>query len=496
MKTISAAIFEAPSVDWWGLLPQMVLLGVALSLLLITSISRSKFSTAFSTLCSVLAGSTVFLIALGLWGDVQELGPRSSLASAFAVDGFSIFFTILISLGVVTTALLSHSYIEREGIDSAEYHALLMCSAAGAIVMASANDLIVLFIGLEALSIGLYVMIAIHTRRAEAREAAMKYFVLGAFSSAFFLYGIALVYGATGSTNLVQIRDYLDEVAFKDEHILLAGIGLLLIGLAFKVAAAPFHFWAPDVYQGAPSPVTGYMASIAKAAGFAALLRVFFAALPSYKLDWSPIISALAILTLVAGAVMAILQTDVKRMLAFSSVSHAGYVLVAIQSANASGTSAALFYLFTYSFVVIGSFGVVSLMGWKDGHSLDRYSGIGRSRPVLALAFTVFLLAQAGVPLTSGFVGKFQVITSAVDVENYILASIAMLTAVVSAYMYLKIVMTMYVTENNSEGPYIAIHWTSGVVLGGILVFTLAVGIIPQSLIDFSQDAVPVLIAG
>ena len=217
-----------------------------------------------------------------------------------------------------------------------------------------------MFLGLEALSIAIYVMIAMHSRRSEARESAVKYFVLGAFSSAFLLYGIALTYGATGSTNLVHVREYLDAVVFRDQHMLMAAMGLLLVGLSFKVAAAPFHFWAPDVYQGAPSPVTGWMASIAKAAGFAALLRIFFAAFASHDSDWSPVVAVLAFVTLVVGAVMAILQTDVKRMLAFSSISHAGYVLVAVQSASNDGTAAALFYLFTYTLMVLGTFAAVS----------------------------------------------------------------------------------------------------------------------------------------
>ncbi|HAF67898.1 MAG TPA: NADH-quinone oxidoreductase subunit N, partial [Acidimicrobiaceae bacterium] len=341
--------FVGPSVNWWALMPQIILLGAALAVLLVSALAPQRASNVFTTVTTLCAAFTSFVVAVGLWNDVKIDGPSSSIASAFGVDGFSIFFTVLILIGLATTALLSHGYLEREGMDPPEFHALLLCSAAGAIVMASANDLIVMFLGLEALSIGIYVMIAMHHRRSEARESAIKYFVLGAFSSAFLLYGIALTYGATGSTNLVHVRNYLDTVVFRDQHLLMAAMALLLVGLSFKVAAAPFHFWAPDVYQGAPSPVTGWMASIAKAAGFAALLRIFFAAFASHDVDWAPIVGALAVITLVVGAVMAILQTDVKRMLAFSSVSHAGYILVAVHSASAAGTSAALFYLFTYT---------------------------------------------------------------------------------------------------------------------------------------------------
>ncbi len=491
-----AQALPAPSIDWWALVPQMILLGAALKILLVSSLSPRPIPRWLSTATSVLAGIASFVVAIFLWYDVRDDGPRSTIAEAFGVDGFSIFFTILISIAVVATALLSDAYVEREGIDAPEFNALLLSASVGAIVMASANDLIVMFLGLESLSIALYVLIAMHARRPEARESAMKYFVLGAFSSAFLLYGIALTYGATGSTNLVHIQRYLADNVLVDSQLLLAGMALLLIGLGFKVAAAPFHFWAPDVYQGSPSPVTGYMASVAKAAGFAALLRIFFLAFESYDVEWTPILTGVAIITLVVGSVMAILQSDVKRMLAFSSISHAGYVLVAVQAASDQGTAAALFYLFTYTLMVIGSFGIVGLMGWDDGHDVSRYGGLGSSRPVLAFTFTVFLLAQAGVPLTSGFVGKFQVISAAVDARNYVLASVAMLTAVVGAFMYLRIVMAMYVTDHDAEGPRPAIPVASGLVLAGALGFTLLVGFLPQFLIEFSRDAVPVLIAG
>ena len=292
------------------------------------------------------------------------------------------------------------------------------------------------------------------------------------------------------------MRDYLTAVVFRDQHLLMAAMALLLVGFSFKVAAAPFHFWAPDVYQGAPSPVTGWMASVAKAAGFAALLRVFFVAFATHEADWSPIVAVLAFITLIVGAVMAILQNDVKRMLAFSSISHAGFVLVAVQSASNKGTSAALFYLFTYTFMVLGSFAIVGAMGADGEHPLDRYAGLGRSRPVLAMAFTILLFAQAGVPLTSGFVGKFQVIGAAVADRSYLLAAVAMLTAVIGAFMYLRIVMAMYVADREVEGPSPTLHWTVALVLGAVTGFTILIGIVPQFLIEFADDAVPVLIRG
>lgn len=496
MATQSVLAFVGPSVNWWALLPQMILLGAALLIMLVSALAPKQSSTPFVTVTTMCAAITSYIVATGLWNDVQRDGPSSSIASAFGIDGFSIFFTMLILVALAATALLSHGYLDKEGIDAPEFHALLLCSAAGAIVMASANDLVVMFIGLEALSIGLYVMIAMHDRRQEARESAIKYFVLGAFSSAFLLYGIALTYGATGSTNLIHIRDYLGAVVFRDQHLLMAAMALLLVGLSFKVAAAPFHFWAPDVYQGAPSPVTGWMASVAKAAGFAALLRIFFAAFASHSIDWTPIVSVLAAVTLVVGAVMAILQNDVKRMLAFSSVSHAGYVLIAVQAATDQGTAAALFYLFTYTFMVLGTFAVVGAMGRDDDHPLANYAGLGRSRPVLAIGFTILLLAQAGIPTTSGFVAKFQVIAAAVNNKNYVLAGLAMITAVVGAFMYLRIVMAMYVDNEEQKSSVPSWHWSTKVVVIAMVGFTLLAGLVPQFLIEFAEDAVPILIRG
>lgn len=490
--------FEAPSIDWWALTPQMILIGAALSIMLITSLSPKPVPGWVSTFITVSAAIAAGVVAWWLWNDVLDDGPSSTVAGAFGVDGFSLFFTILTMMAVVGTALVGDAYVEREGMAAPEFHALLLTTATGAVVMAAANDLIVLFIGLESLSIGLYVLAAMQFRRRTAQEAAMKYFVLGAFSSAFFLYGIALVYGATGSTNLTDINAYLGTLGSRlvDLELLLVGVALLLTGLAFKIAVAPFHFWAPDVYQGSPSPVTGYMASAAKAAGVAALLRIFFAALGPLAADWATPVAVGSAITIIIGAVMAITQNDVKRMLAFSSVGHAGYILVGIQAATDDGTSSALFYVFTYSIMVIGSFAVVSALAGGADHDVDRYAGLAKRRPLLAFAFTVFLLGQAGVPFTSGFIAKFMVIRAAVGDEVYWLAILAMVASVVTAFMYLRIIMTMWDREVDvADAAPIAVPWTTGVVVAAAAVATIAYGVIPQSLIEFARDAVPVLVA-
>jgi NADH-quinone oxidoreductase subunit N len=363
-------------------------------------------------------------------------------------------------------------------------------------VMSSANDLIVVFLGLETLSIALYVLAGSHLRRADSQESAIKYFILGSFSSAFFLYGVALVYGATGSTNMASIANFLSANVILHTGLLYAGFALLLVGLGFKVAASPFHVWTPDVYQGAPSPVTGFMASAAKAAGFAALLRVFVVTFAAYRVDWRPVVFVLAVLTLAVGSIAALVQTNVKRMMAYSSISHAGFILVGVQAASDKGVSSALLYILLYAVMVLGSFGVIAIVGrtGDEDHGLDAYRGLAKERPVLALVFTVFLLAQAGVPLTSGFVAKFGVIQAAVDAKSYALAIVAMLSAAVAAYLYLRIIVAMYMSDPVGESEVrepVRVPVSAGLALLLAVGFTVYFGFLPGVVVDFARDAIP-----
>ncbi|MYA83333.1 MAG: NADH-quinone oxidoreductase subunit N [Acidimicrobiales bacterium] len=513
--------FDAPAVDWWVLTPQIILVGAALGLLLAASLAPRALPGWVSTIVTIATGAATAITAAVQWNDWGS-APRSTLKDAFVSDGFSLLLTVLVGAGVVMTALVAHSALDRYEMAPPEFAALLLASAAGAVVMAGANDLIVLFLGLESLSIALYVLIALAGRRASARESAMKYFVLGAFSSAFFLYGIALVYGSTGSTNLSGIGGFLFGSIRETDYLLLAGIALLLVGLGFKVAAVPFHFWAPDVYEGAPSPVTGYLASIAKAAGFAALARVLYVAVAEQSIAWAPILIGLAFATLAVGAVMAICQNDVKRMLAYSSISHAGFVLVGFSAVPATSglvqwtegggdaVSSSVFYLIVYSFMALGSFAVLSVVGAElqssepdaSAHALSRYGGFARRRPVLALAFTVLLLAQAGVPFTAGFWAKLGVILAAVDARGYVLPAVAMVTAVVSAFAYLRVVLAMYAPEGSSEdegGTPTArasrqrwgnLPLTSVFAISLAVAVTVVVGVLPQTLLEWSRDAI------
>ena len=378
----------------------LTLIGGALLLLVADSLSaRKPLRSVYALFTTVIAGAAI-AFAVPLWDRVQDPdeGPFSTLGQAVGVDGFSVFATVTIAAAVILGALLLDGWLRREGMEGAEPYVLMLLSASGGVMMASANDLIVMFLGLEILSIAVYVLAAMHLRKITSQEAGVKYFVLGAFSSAFFLYGIALTYGGTGSTNLVDIADFLATTVLTDSGLVLAGLALLLVGFAFKVAAVPFHFWTPDVYQGAPSPSVAWMASGVKVAGFAGLLRVFYLAFGTYRVDWQPIVFAVAAITMIVGSVLAVVQTDVKRMLAYSSINHAGFVLVAVQAASEQGVEAALFYLAAYTFMVAGSFGIVTVISRKGdiGNDLDDYRGLSRDRPVLALTFALFLLRAGG----------------------------------------------------------------------------------------------------
>ena len=486
-------------VAWVAVAPMLVLIGGALLLLTADSLSRRKPLAGTYALATVVTAGAAIATAVPLWQRVQDVdrGPFSTLKGAVGVDGFSIFATFVIGAAVILGALLFDGWLRREDMDGAEPYVLMLLSASGGLMMASANDLIVMFLGLEILSIAVYVLAAMHLRKVTSQEAGVKYFVLGAFSSAFFLYGIALTYGGTGSTNLTEIARFLSRNVLVDNGLVLAGLALLLVGFGFKVAAAPFHFWTPDVYQGAPSPSVAWMASGVKVAGFCGLLRVFYLAFGTYRLDWQPIVFALAVLTMVVGSVLAVVQTDVKRMLAYSSINHAGFVLVGVQAATERGVEAALFYLAAYTFMVAGSFGIIAVVSRKGdiGNSLDDYRGLSRDRPVLALAFALFLFAQAGVPLTSGFFAKFYVLTAAVDAGSTALAIVAMLTAVVSAFLYLRIIVSMYMSAEDAPEPRtIPVPFAAGLALAVSLAVTIGVGLFPGALSGLAKDATPVLV--
>ena len=445
-----------PHVNYTTILPELIVLGGMLFMLGISAMRVRSFSTQFYAVLTASIATAALVSSLYLWRDIERHGPFTAIAHSIDIDGFAVFFLVLVAVILIVSSFVAAGYLRRENIGGCEYYALALISGSGAMLMASANDLILIFLSLEILSIPLYVMAGFDQRREASSEAAMKYFVLGAFSSAIFVYGIALTYGATGSTNLADIAAFLAKNDIVSNGVLLGGLGLMLVGFSFKVAAVPFHMWTPDVYQGAPSPATGFMGAMAKAGGFAALLRVFVSSFPALRDDWQPIVWVLAALTLLVGALLALVQRDMKRMLAYSSINHAGFILLGLQAVTARGVAGSLYYLFVYALLVIASFAIVDVIGGKGdtAHDLASYRGLYQRQPVLAVVFAVVLLAQAGIPFTTGFFAKFYVIEASVDAHSYALAVIAMASAGIATFFYLRVVFLMFgVQSANAAVP-------------------------------------------
>jgi NADH-quinone oxidoreductase subunit N len=481
-----------PEIAWGDLVTLLALLGGTCLLLLLGSLIP-RWPRYGSPALTIVTAAFAFIATATQWNKLSSGGGFTIVGEAFTVDRFSVFGTMVILLSVVLASLLMSAHSDPINGDPLERYALLLTSAIGAIVMVSANELIVLFLALEILSLSLYLMAASDRRRVQSQEAGLKYFVLGGFASAFLLYGIAMVYGSTGTTNISGIGDVLAGEAARgnNDALLLIGIGLLIVGFGFKVSAAPFQVWTPDVYEGAPTSVTSYMASAGKVAAFAALLRVFLVSLEARVDDWRPVMWVLAIATVFVGSTMAVVQSNVKRMLAYSSISHAGFILVGVEAASHSGgdgLQSSMAYLAIYTVLVMGSFAIVqTIAGSPDSAtSLDAFKGLAKRRPSLALAFSVILFAQAGVPFTSGFVAKFGVIKSAVEVESYALAVAAMVGAVIGAFLYLRITVSMWLEEPaNDESVHVP--WPVGVVIVGSVVATLVVGFFPSLLLDAAR---------
>lgn len=428
------------------IVPLVILLGAALLALLLAALLPKRDYRGLWAGLTATAGLGTLIDGLAQWFSLSKTDTPWALGGQILNDHFSAFFAILFGSATVLGALISDGYLVREGLDGPEPYILLMMASAGAVLMAEAGGLISLFLGLEIMSIALYAMTAHHRRRAVSGEAALKYFILGSFSSAVFIYGAALVYGATGSTLYLGIFGALVSNTILHNGILLAGMGLLIVGLGFKVAAVPFHFWSPDVYQGAPTPFTGYMAAVAKAGGFAGLLRVLMLALPTQQAEWRPIIWVLATASILVGSVMALVQADLKRMLAYSSISQAGYVLIGVQAGTTDGVTAVCFYLFTYMFMVIGTFAIIGIVQGRGEarNDLGSLRGLSSRSPWLAGSMLVLLLAQAGIPLTSGFLGKWVVIAAVISKGQYELGLIGMLGAAIAAFIYLRVAFVMY----------------------------------------------------
>ena len=443
-------------------------------------------------------GITALLSAIGLAATLGftllQIGESyTAFEGMVVIDGFAVFVNVLLLVSGLLGIALAYGYVKRMGLERGEYYSLLLFSVTGMMLMAQAADLIVVFLALELLSIPLYVLAAFARPRAESEEAGLKYFLLGAFATGFVVYGTALVFGATGSTNLVAI---VERAAPGSENLLLLSIGaaLILVGFGFKVAAVPFHMWTPDVYQGAPSAVTAFMSSGAKIAGFAALLRVFATAFPSIAVDMTSILWVMAALTMVLGNLIAIAQTNIKRLLAYSSIAHAGYILMAfVPYGNAEvrpdAVAAGLFYLVAYAITNFGAWGVVIALEKSEGRGLEinDYAGLARKHPALAAAMTVFMLSLIGLPPTLGLVGKIYLFRAVIEGGFYGLAIIGVLTSLVSAFYYLRVVGIMYIRDGDPQTERESFLDLTTI---GTAIATVVISLVPQFLFAWASSAV------
>ena len=429
------------------LVPELILVCTALVLILAARrIERASWAAG----ATILAAMAAALTSIWLLSDAPKTGFGSP--PMFALDGYSQFFKVLISSALALAALLSVRRIDMEHVRPAEYHALLLLASTGMMFAASALDLLTLYLGLELTTICAYILVGITVQRSASNEAAIKYFLLGSFASAFLLYGIALTYGTTGGTDYETIAMSLSEGGLGENKVLLAAIGLLVAGLAFKISAVPFHAWAPDAYQGASAPVAAFLAAASKAAGLAALGRVCLNAFASEAHIFSVLLTVIALLSMFVGSVIAIAQTDMKRLLAYSSISHAGYALLGFISGTNVGAQATMIYAFFYVFMTLGAFGVVIALG-ERGEKLDGYHGLAVQRRGVAALMLVFLLSLTGIPPTAGFVAKFVVIKSIVATGHWALAVAAVACSVISAFVYLRVALVMYMKDPQDAEP-------------------------------------------
>jgi NADH-quinone oxidoreductase subunit N len=483
-----------------SILPQLVVAALAMIVLLVDACAPKGNAGRAPATVSLIGLIVALVVTLGMGAtDSQPV-----LGGMVISDRYTQFFNIVFLLTAIVAVLLSVEYLEREGISHGEYYALLLLTTVGMMIMAAATDLIAVFLGLEVLSISLYILAGYARERLASEEAAMKYFLLGAFASAFFLYGVALIYGATGApsgpagaTSLEAIRDQITQRGLgPGDPLLMAGAALLIVGFCFKVAIVPFHLWTPDVYEGAPTTVTAFMSVGAKAAGFAAFLRVFLTALPVLAEQSAQVLAVLAALTMIVGNVVAISQRNLKRMLAYSSIAHAGYILVGLVAAvkgAAGGLPAVLFYTLGYMVMNLGAFGVIIAFRKRGEEVLemDQYAGLGFRYPALGAAMTLFMISLAGLPPSVGFLGKLYLFSAALDAGYTWLVVIGVLTSVVSVYYYLRVTVMMYMSAPETEAEPTQVSPSSylHLAVGLTALATLLLGLLPSGILDMATAA-------
>lgn len=481
--------FSRPAGILVGLLPEIWLTCWAIAVLLIAAWhhgeERDQRRAGYVAFLGLLSTAG---IVVAFWSAGATAGGSPGMMTA---DPFRFAMDLVVLLGALLAVALSWNYLDRERIRVPEFYALILLATVGMMFMAGGTDLIVLFLGLELMSVCAYVLAGIDRRSAYAAEAALKYFLLGAFASGFLLYGIALLYGAGGTTNLFYLRQEIASGRLAGSVLLVLGIGLLAIGFAFKVAAVPFHMWAPDVYDGAPTPVTAYMAAAVKAAAFAGFVRVLFGGLEGLEGTWTQLVSLLAVLTMLVGNLIALVQRRLKRLLAYSSVGHAGYLLAALAAGTDLGAAALVLYVLVYTLMTVGAFAVVAAAGRNGERDLavDDLSGLARRRPGLAFAMAVFMLALLGFPGTAGFIGKWYILAAVVDAGRVPLAVILVIASVISAGYYLPVIMAMYMKAPASDSAHQStrIVGAARVVVAGTTLALLLFGVWPNAMLELAE---------
>ncbi|WP_326598523.1 NADH-quinone oxidoreductase subunit NuoN [Streptomyces sp. NBC_01803] len=524
---------EAPDIEWIALSPSLIVFGAAVIGVLIEAFAprRARYPAEVITAAVALAGAFAAVVGLAADGRATSEAQIAGMG-ALAVDGPALFLQgIILLVGLASVFLFAERRLEptahgrpvdsfvaqpaavpggqaereavKAGHTTTEIFPLLLFAIGGMLLFPMANDLLILFISLEILSLPLYLLCALaRRRRLLSQEAAVKYFLLGAFASAFLLFGITMLYGYAGTLSYAGIADVVSgrpaemdpglASTMGNDALLLIGGAMVMMGLLFKVGAVPFHMWTPDVYQGAPTPVTGFMAAATKVAAFGALLRLLYVVLPGLRWDWEPVMWGVAIASMVVGAVIAITQTDVKRLLAYSSIAHAGFILSGVVAVSEEGVSSVLFYLASYSFVTLGAFAVVTLVRDAGGEAthLSKWAGLGRRSPLLAAVFALFLLAFAGIPLTSGFAGKFAVFRAAADAGAMGLVIVGVLASAIAAFFYIRVIVLMFFSEPKADGPSVVIPSPLTMsVVGLAAAVTVVLGVAPQYFLDLASDA-------
>ncbi len=498
-------MLTAPKLDYALLAPILIILGAALIGVLIEAFAKQAWRARLQLVVALGA----IVISFEQLFRVRNQGSSIAAVTSVSIDGTGIFLQgailIFAFLGILIIAdhdnfaaqasALPGSPEEAAAIQAGkqqtEVFPLTLFAVAGMMLFPVATDFITLFVALEVLSLPLYLMAGLsRRRRLLSQEAALKYFLLGAYSSAFFLFGAALLYGYSGTLSLNGLTDAIRGSGGNDVFLLL-GIAFLSVGLLFKVGAVPFHSWTPDVYQGAPTPITGFMAAATKAAAFGATLRIFYLGLDSAQTSWKPIIAVIAVLTMIVGSIAAISQRDMKRMLAFSSIAHAGFILTAVVSLNQNALSATLFYLVAYGVATIGAFGVITLVRDSAGEVSDvnRWVGLGKKSPLVAAVFSLFLLSFAGIPLTSGFVGKFSIFSAAYESGNIYLVVAGVLSSAIAVFFYLRVILMLFFADSTNDSVLVVIpSILTRISISICALITIVLGIAPSLLFDIAQD--------